>query len=110
MPLLISVCSSASVWMPLPLLADAATAASAAGRLVSVKPSTPMASRSVRVKGGVGVPPAAVLSRRLTTLASWSSSSMVFTPLTDSRDTRSLSRLRPGALVAMPPSATPMRW
>ena len=108
MPLLTAVCSALRLRIWLPLSAVAATAASAAGRLAALRPVMPMALSSATVSAGVGVPPAAVSIRRSTTLASWSSSAMLSTLALSARATRLLSRVRPLALVVMPPRFTPM--
>ena len=54
---------------PLPSSGDAAIALKIEARFAVVTPSMPMSARSLAVKAGVGVPPAAVCDSRSTMLA-----------------------------------------
>ena len=65
---------------------------------------------SAAVNAGVGEPPAATTKRRLTASVKVLSSPTVSTSETLRSPTRSLSRLRPLALVAMAPKVTPTAW
>ena len=97
--------------MPLPLSVLAAMAANTEVRFSGV--TVPMPSKALSssaVNAGEAVPPAATTKRRLTASASALSLSTESTSAALRSPTKSLSRLRPLALVAIAPKVTPTIW
>ena len=109
-PSVATACSWASEAMPLPLSAVCAMPVTTSARLAAVTPLSPKVAISASLKAGLALPPAAVVSRRLTRSASASSSVTLSTALALCRPISSLNRARPWVLVAIAPRLTPTRW